>query len=211
MYQAEHFNELMAHCKAEGIFTIADEVFTGFGRTGKRFAMDHISEKPDIMCFSKGLTGGTMAFGITTCTNAIYNAFLSTDKLKTLFHGHSYTANPVACAASLASMDLFLSPETVANMERIVKAHEAFADKIKDHPKIKIIRQTGTILAMEWQTGEDTNYFSGLRDKLYQYFLNAGIILRPLGNVIYILPPYCITDEQLSYIYSKIESALNEI
>jgi len=211
MYQAEYLNELMTHCKAEGIFTIADEVFTGFGRTGKRFAMDHVTEQPDIMCFSKGLTGGTMAFGITTCTNHIYDAFLSADKLKTLFHGHSYTANPVACAASLASMDLFLSENTTANIERIVQSHAALADRIKDHPKIKTIRQTGTILAMEWQTGEDTSYFSGLRDKLYQYFLNAGIILRPLGNVIYILPPYCITDAQLNYIYSRIEDALREV
>ncbi|GAB3936366.1 adenosylmethionine--8-amino-7-oxononanoate transaminase [Mucilaginibacter myungsuensis] len=211
MYEAEHLNELMSHCKAEGIFTIADEVFTGFGRTGKRFAMDHVTEQPDIMCFSKGLTGGTMAFGITTCTDKIYNAFLSTDKLKTLFHGHSYTANPVACAASLASMDLFVAPETEANIARIEMSHQAFAAKIRNHPKIKTIRQTGTILAIEWQTGEDTNYFSNLRDKLYQYFLDAGIILRPLGNVIYILPPYCITDDQLAYIYGKIELALQEV
>jgi len=211
MYAPELLNELMDHCRNEGILTIADEVFTGFGRTGKRFACDHLSGQPDIMCFSKGLTGGTMAFGLTTCTDKIYNAFLSDDKMKTLFHGHSYTANPVACAAALASLDLFLAPETAENIARIAKAHEEFAGKIKDHPKIKTIRQTGTILAMEWQTGQDTNYFSSLRDKLYYYFLNAGIILRPLGNVIYILPPYCITDEQLDYIYGKITAALNEI
>jgi adenosylmethionine-8-amino-7-oxononanoate aminotransferase len=211
MYEAEYLNELVAHCKQEGILTIDDEVFTGFGRTGKPFACNHITEQPDIMCFSKGLTGGTMAFGLTTCTLDIYNAFLSADKLKTLFHGHSYTANPVACAASLASLDLFLAPETAANIKRIADAHQAFAVKIKDHPKIKTTRQTGTILAMEWETGEDTSYFNNLRDKLYQYFLAAGIILRPLGNVIYILPPYCITDDQLAYIYSKIEDALTEV
>jgi adenosylmethionine-8-amino-7-oxononanoate aminotransferase len=211
MYEAGLLDQLMAHCRSEGILTIADEVFTGFGRTGKRFACDHISQQPDIMCFSKGLTGGTMAMGLTTCTLAIYNAFLSADKLKTLFHGHSYTANPVSCAAALASMDLFMAPETNANINRIVLAHQQFAAKIKHHPQIKTIRQTGTILAMEWQTGEGTSYFSSLRDKLYTYFLNAGIILRPLGNVIYILPPYCITDEQLLYIYAKIEEALAEV
>jgi len=211
MYEAAYLNELMAHCRQEGILLIDDEVFTGFGRTGKPFACNHVSEQPDIMCFSKGLTGGTMAFGLTTCTQQIYDAFLSEDKLKTLFHGHSYTANPVACAAGLASMDLFLAPETTTNINRIVKAHQQFAEKIKDHPKIKSIRQTGTILAMEWQTEQGTSYFSSLRDKLYQYFLNAGIVLRPLGNVIYILPPYCITDEQLFYIYRKIEDALEEI
>lgn len=211
MYEAAYLNELMAHCRQEGILLIDDEVFTGFGRTGKPFACNHVSEQPDIMCFSKGLTGGTMAFGLTTCTQQIYDAFLSEDKLKTLFHGHSYTANPVACAAGLASMDLFLAAETTININRIVKAHQQFAEKINDHPKIKSIRQTGTILAMEWQTEQGTSYFSSLRDKLYQYFLNAGIILRPLGNVIYILPPYCITDEQLFYIYRKIEDALVEI
>jgi adenosylmethionine-8-amino-7-oxononanoate aminotransferase len=103
----------MAHCRKEGVLLIADEVFTGFGRTGKRFACDHITEQPDIMCFSKGLTGGTMALGLTTCTQAIFDAFLSDDKLKTLFHGHSFTANPVACSAALASMDLFLEAATM--------------------------------------------------------------------------------------------------
>jgi adenosylmethionine---8-amino-7-oxononanoate aminotransferase len=211
MYKAKHLNELMAHCRKEGVLMIADEIFTGFGRTGRPFACNHVSEQPDIMCFSKGLTGGTMALGLTTCTQQIYDAFLSDDRLKTLFHGHSFTANPVACSAALASMDLFMETSTAENIKRIEKAHNQFAIKIKDHPKIKTIRQTGTILAMEWQTGNNTSYFSSLRDTLYQYFLEAGIILRPLGNIIYILPPYCITDEELAYIYSKIEQALQEI
>jgi adenosylmethionine-8-amino-7-oxononanoate aminotransferase len=163
------------------------------------------------MCFSKGLTGGTMALGLTTCTQQIYDAFLSDDRLKTLFHGHSFTANPVAIAAALASIDLFLDPATAENIQRIENAHSQFALKIKDHPKVKTIRQTGTILAMEWQTGTDTSYFNALRDNLYRYFLDAGIILRPLGNIIYLLPPYCITDAELAYVYSKIEKALQEI
>jgi adenosylmethionine-8-amino-7-oxononanoate aminotransferase len=209
MYEAKYLDELMAHCQAESVLTIADEVMTGFGRTGKRFASDHLQQQPDIMCFSKGLTGGTMALGITTCTQQIYDAFLSDDKLKTLFHGHSFTANPIACAAASASMDLFLQPETLANIERIEARHKAFGAKIKSHPKLKEVRQTGTIIAMEWETGSNTSYFSGLRDKLYTYFLGEGIILRPLGNILYILPPYCITDDQLDYIYSKIEEALD--
>jgi adenosylmethionine-8-amino-7-oxononanoate aminotransferase len=211
MYEAQYLNELMVHCRKEQVLLIADEVFTGFGRTGKRFACDHITEQPDIMCFSKGLTGGTMALGVTTCTQTIFDAFLSDDKLKTLFHGHSFTANPVACSAALASMDLFFEVETMANIQRIADAHSQFALKIKHHPKIKTIRQTGTIIAMEWETGNNTSYFSSLRDRLYHYFLDAGIILRPLGNIIYILPPYCITDADLNYIYSKIEQALDEI
>jgi adenosylmethionine-8-amino-7-oxononanoate aminotransferase len=195
----------------EDVLLIADEVFTGFGRTGKAFACDYVETRPDIMCFSKGLTGGTMAFGLTTCTQDIYNAFLSDDRMKTLFHGHSYTANPVACAAALASLDLFLESSTQENINRIADKHRAFAVKVAGHPSLKTTRQTGTILALEWETGNNTSYFSSLRDKLYNYFLDAGIILRPLGNIIYILPPYCITDAELDYIYSTIEQALNDI
>jgi adenosylmethionine-8-amino-7-oxononanoate aminotransferase len=211
MYEAAYLNELMAHCRAEGILMIDDEVFTGFGRTGKPFACNYVSEQPDIMCFSKGLTGGAMALGVTTCTQQIFDAFLSDDRLKTLFHGHSFTANPIACSAALASMDLFLDASTAVNINRITVAHREFGLRIKDHPKIKTIRQTGTIIAMEWETGSNTSYFSSLRDTLYCYFLDAGIILRPLGNIIYILPPYCITSEDLNYIYTKIEQALEEI
>lgn len=211
MYEADYLNQLMAHCQSEGILLIADEVFTGFGRTGKNFACEYVQIQPDIMCFSKGLTGGTMALGLTTCTQAIYDAFLSEDRTKTLFHGHSYTANPVACAAALASLDLFVEPSTQQNIDRIAAKHAVFAESIKNHRSIKSTRQTGTILAMEWETGHDTSYFSGLRDKLYHYFLDKGIILRPLGNVIYILPPYCISDTQLDYIYQSIGQALDEI
>jgi adenosylmethionine-8-amino-7-oxononanoate aminotransferase len=211
MYEAAYLDEFLLHCRQEGIFTIDDEVFTGFGRTGKNFACDHLQHQPDIMCFSKGLTGGTMALGITTCTQHIYDAFLSDDRLKTLFHGHSFTANPIACAAALASMDLFVDPSTAQNMQRITDKHAEFALQIKHHPKIKTIRQTGTILAMEWETGDNTSYFSSLRDTLYQFFLAEGIILRPLGNVLYILPPYCITNEQLGYIYGAINKALQTL
>jgi len=211
MYEAEYLQQLMTHCRQEGVLMIDDEVFTGFGRTGKPFACYHVTEQPDIMCFSKGLTGGTMALGVTTCSRQIYDAFLSDDKLKTLFHGHSFTANPVACTAALASMDLFTDQSTQKNIDRIAGMHAAFRQKIQHHPKIKTTRQTGTILVMEWETGDNTSYFSSLRDKLYQYFLAAGIILRPLGNIIYILPPYCITDDELNYVYATISKALAEI
>jgi len=208
MYEAKYLDELILHCRQNGILTIADEVMTGFGRTGKLFASDHLSEQADLMCFSKGLTGGTMALGLTTCTSDIYNAFLSDDKLKTLFHGHSFTANPVACSAALASLDLLLNKETLKNIDRITQSHHEFLNKIKDHPRIKNIRQTGTILALEWESTGETSYFNSLRDNLYNFFLDQGIILRPLGNIVYVLPPYCINTEQLNYVYLKIEEAL---
>lgn len=211
MYEGQYLDQLMETCQKHGILTIADEVMTGFGRTGTYFACETLQAKPDIFCLSKGLTGGTMPLGVTTCNQKIFDAFLSDDKLKTLYHGHSFTANPVACVASLASMDILLKPETLANIQRIKAKNEAFAAEIKEHPKVRDVRQKGTILVLEWETGNDTSYLSGLRNQLYLYFLERGIILRPLGNILYILPPYIISDEDLEYIYQTIHQALNDI
>ncbi|MES2653420.1 MAG: adenosylmethionine--8-amino-7-oxononanoate transaminase [Bacteroidota bacterium] len=211
MYEATYLDQLLNACKKNEILCIADEVMTGFGRTGTYFACEQLMEEPDLFCLSKGLTGGTMPLGVTTCNDKIFDAFLSDDKLKTLYHGHSFTANPVACSASLASLDILLETQTLANIKRIEMQHSEFMSKIKSHSKVKTVRQTGTIIAIEWETGESTTYLSSLRDKLYTYFLNKGIVLRPLGNIVYILPPYIITNEELAYIYSTIIQALDEI
>lgn len=211
MYEAKYLDELLKACKENDILTIADEVMTGFGRTGTYFACEQLTNEPDMFCLSKGLTGGTMPMGITSCNEKIFEAFLSDDKLKTLYHGHSFTANPVACAASLASLDILQADETIANIKRVEAQHKVFFKTIENHPKVRTIRQTGTIIALEWETGNDTSYLSGLRDQLYNYFLNKGIILRPLGNIIYILPPYVISNDDLAYIYNSIQQALDEI
>jgi adenosylmethionine-8-amino-7-oxononanoate aminotransferase len=209
MYDAEDLDALMQHCQKEDVLTIADEVMTGFGRTGKLFATDHTLAKADIMCFSKGLTGGTMALGVTSCRQEIYDAFLSDDKMKTLFHGHSFTANPIACAVANASFDLLIKPETLENIKRIEQKHQEFKAEIQNHPKLKDVRQTGTIIALEWAT-EGTSYFNSIRDTLYNFFLDRNIILRPLGNIVYIMPPYCISNEDLDYIYQQITEALEQ-
>lgn len=211
MYEAIYLDQLIEACQKHGILTIADEVMTGFGRTGKYFSTEALQTKPDIFCLSKGLTGGTMPLGVTTCNSKIFNAFLSDDKLKTLYHGHSFTANPVACSAAMASLDILLRPETLQNIKRIESRHQVFSERITGHRKLKNVRQNGTILVMEWQTEGDTSYLNGLRDRLYLYFLERGIILRPLGNILYILPPYVISDEDLAYIYQNILTALEEI
>jgi len=211
MYEARHLDQLLAACRQNDIFTIADEVMTGFGRTGTFFACEQVVNKPDIYCLSKGLTGGTMPLGITTCTADIFKAFLSDDKLKTLYHGHSFTANPIACVASLASLDILLAPATLKNIQRISARHTSFLQQIEGHEKIRSVRQTGTIIAIEWKTESGTSYLSDLRNQLYAYFLTRGIILRPLGNIIYILAPYIISDADLDYIYKTIKSALEEI
>ena len=211
MYEGEFLDQLLATCHKHEILTIADEVMTGFGRTGTLFSCEGLENKPDIFCLSKGLTGGTMPLGVTTCNNKIFDAFLSEDKLKTLYHGHSFTANPVSIAASLASLDILLDPKTMENIQRIGDKHKAFSKIIAGNPKLKDIRQTGTILVMEWETGGSTSYLSELRNKLYLYFLERGVILRPLGNILYILPPYVISDDDLDHIYQTIQQALIDL
>ena len=223
MYEPEMLEQLISLAKENGVLTIADEIMTGFGRTGKMFATDFIETKPDILCLSKGLTGGAMALGVTSCTQEIYDAFLSEDRKKTLFHSHSFTANPLACTAGLASLDLLLTDETDNKILKINQLHNEFSGRMRYAPTTIIgrgvshtstssnhhnIRIKGTILAIEIQTTEGTSYFNNIRDIAYQFFIEKGILIRPLGNVIYLLPPYCISEEDLEYIYGYIEEFL---
>ena len=211
MYDAEDLDELMKFCREQKILMIQDEVFTGFGRTGRLFAADYLSEKPDIMCFSKGLTGGTMPMGITTCSNEIYNAFLSDEKYMTLFHGHSFTANPLACTAALASMELLLNDETQQNIKRISQQHFQFSKILEQNSQVENVRQIGTILAWEIKNNEQTSYFNEIGKLLYNKFLKRGIIMRPLGNVMYLVPPYCITANELDLVYTNILDVLSSL
>jgi adenosylmethionine-8-amino-7-oxononanoate aminotransferase len=210
MYEAQYLDRLIKICNDSKVITIADEVMTGFGRTGKFFASDYLQNKPDIICLSKGLTGGYMPLGVTSCAQFIYDAFVSDDKAKTFFHGHSYTGNPTACSAALASMDLMEKKETWNNIDRISKKHSTFLNKIKGHKSIKSIRQTGTILAIELNTDEHTHYLNNASEKIAAFFMKHGILIRPLGNVFYVLPPYCINFSDMDLIYSKTEEFLNQ-
>jgi adenosylmethionine-8-amino-7-oxononanoate aminotransferase len=209
MYDADCLDELILLCRENKIITIADEVMTGFGRTGKFFANDHLKNKVDIICLSKGLTGGYMPMGVTSCSQFIYDAFLSEDKTKTFFHGHSYTANPTACSAALASLDLLEKEETWHQIKMIEDAHQQFKLKIETNPKLKDVRVRGTIIAFELNTDEHTHYLNNASQSITDFFLQKGILLRPLGNVFYILPPYVITKQELNYIYSSIEEFLS--
>jgi adenosylmethionine-8-amino-7-oxononanoate aminotransferase len=188
-----------------GALLIADEVMTGFGRTGTLFAMDQSQEPADIICLSKGLTGGFLPLGATVVTEPIYQAFQSADKRKTFFHGHSYTANPIACAAALASLQLFQKPGTEENLARIAQAQNHAARQLNQVPGVASARSCGIILAVEYEV-RDRGYLSQLAPKLYQYFLQRGLLLRPLGNVIYTMPPLCIMDDELDQIFEAIKS-----
>lgn len=211
MYEATALNELMKQCHTHGVLCIADEVMTGFGRTGQLFASQYVEEKPDIICLSKGLTGGTMALGVTACTATIHSAYVDDDRRKTFFHGHSFTANPLACAASLASMDLLLHPDCQSNIKRISHQHKEYVQQLgadaRFSKQIKNGRSLGTIMAFEIESGRD-GYLNTIGLEITRKALEQGVYLRPLGNTVYIMPPYCITQEQLQQVYNAIEQVL---
>ena len=208
MYEAAALDTLIRMCKANNVLTIADEVMTGFGKTGKTFASDYLVEQPDMMCLSKALTGGTIPMAITTFTQEIFDAFYDEDINKALFHGHTFTANPTGCAAALASLELLETPAMQANIERVNTKHLTFEKRVQSHPKVVTTRVLGVIFALEIKTESAASYYGNLRNKLYNFFIENGVILRPVGNIVYILPPYVITDEQLEKVYQVVESAL---
>jgi len=209
MYDASAMDELLHFVKQQEIICIADEVMTGFGRTGKLFAGEYLTEKADIICLSKGLTGGTMALGVTACTNKIYSAFVNDDKYKTFFHGHSFTANPLACTAALASLDLLLRDDCTHKIEWITNENKVFAEKLKLSDGIKNKRSLGTILAFEIDKGKD-EYLNNISSSITESSLSAGVYLRPLGNTVYIMPPYCITEQELARVYAVINKVILE-
>ncbi len=209
IYSPEILDKMMALCKKYDVLCIADEVMTGFGRTGKKFASHYGKTNPDIMCFSKAITGGLLPLGATTCTREIEAPFLTNERYQTFFHGHSYTANATICALALASLDLFEAQACQQNIKRIELAHQGFVLSHINHPLIKRIQSLGTILAIEIETGNgETTYEHEMRHFLYDFFLNKGILLRPLGNIIYVLPPYVVTNEELEMVYKAVDEML---
>lgn len=207
MYDATLMDELLTTVKQQQIICIADEVMTGFGRTGQFFASNYLLNKPDIVCLSKGLTGGTMALGVTACTDAIYQAFVNDDKLKTFFHGHSFTANPLACTTALASLDLWQQNNCLETIQWLTEQNKQFAAKLTtqfSQLTIKNIRVLGTILAFEIVGGKD-EYLNNISTIITQKAMAAGVYIRPLGNTVYIMPPYCITKKELEKVYEVVE------
>ena len=209
VHNADGLNEILKFCKEHHILTIADEVMTGFGKTGSYFASDYVTTKPDIVCMSKALTGGLVPMGITSCTQEIYDAFLSNEIGKGFFHCHTYSANPIACAAAIASIDLLTSEEIQTKIKEIIAAHQAFNQKVKKHPKVKSTRQQGVIFALDLDTNMER--YGALRDLLLKSFMQEGVFLRPLGSTIYIQVPYVITKLQLTKVYDTIIKVLDAI
>ncbi len=207
MYSASVLAEIAELCRRHEVFLIADEVMTGFGRTGTMFACEQAKVAPDLMCLSKGLTGGFLPMGATLASAEIYDAFYSQDRARTFFHSSSYTGNAIACAAAAANLEVFEKEPVAARIAAVTERHAQRLAAFAGRAEVADIRQTGTIAAIELNA-PDAGYFAALGPRLNRFYLERGVLLRPLGNVVYVLPPYCIRAEELAQVYETIDESL---
>jgi adenosylmethionine---8-amino-7-oxononanoate aminotransferase len=190
-------------CEAHGVLFIADEVMTGWGRTGTRFACEQAAVTPDIACYSKGLTGGSLPLAVTLCRADIFDAHYSTDRSKTFFHSSSYTANPIACAAACANLEVWQKEPVMERIAALASAETRGLDRFRDDRRFTDVRQIGTIAALDIAT-TDPGYLAGIGPRLYKDFLARGLLVRPLGNTIYVMPPYCSTTDEIDLVFDAI-------
>ncbi|MGH1398538.1 MAG: adenosylmethionine--8-amino-7-oxononanoate transaminase [Alphaproteobacteria bacterium] len=210
VYSADVLAQMAKMCRGYGVLLIADEVMTGFGRTGGMFASAEAGIVPDLLCLSKGLTGGFLPMGATLATRPIYKAFYHDDKARQFFHSTSFTANPMACVAALASLELWEEEGTLSNIKRIEKQHKKAAGWYAARPDITDVRVKGGIFAVDVR--DDVNgYLSSLGNEVYDFMLAHDVLLRPIGNTVYILPPYCIEEADLERIYETLWRALDAV
>jgi adenosylmethionine-8-amino-7-oxononanoate aminotransferase len=210
VHPVEFLQRIRASCTRHNVLLIADEVLTGFGRTGKMFACELAKVAPDLMCLSKGITGGFLPMGATVLTHRIFETFESPDPARAFWHGHSYTGNPLACAAALASLEIFRTEPVFDRIAAISNVHAERLFLLANNPRVGDTRHIGTMGAIELRA-DDAGYLSSLRPQLYKFFLDQNILLRPLGNVIYVLPPYCTPPEDLHRVYDVIEEAVRTL
>jgi len=210
IYPVEYLRNARELCTRHDVLLIADEVLTGFGRTGKMFACDLAGVVPDLMCLSKGITGGFLPMGVTLSTDRVESAFRSENRMHTFYHGHSYTGNALACAAANANLQIFEDEPVFDRILTIAKINHERLEQLKNFAVVGETRQIGAIAAVELRA-EDAGYLSTMRPKLYRFFLDRGVLLRPLGNVVYVLPPYVISPDELHRVYDVIREALQTL
>ena len=210
IHPVEFLQKVRRLCTGHDVLLIADEVLTGFGRTGKMFACDLAGVVPDLMCLSKGLTGGFLPLGVTLCTDGVEGAFRSENRRHTFYHGHSYTGNALACAAANASLQIFEDEPVFHRIATIGRINAERLSDIRRMHQVGETRQIGTIGAIELRA-DDAGYLSAMRPKLYGFFLERGVLLRPLGNVVYVLPPYVISPDELGGVYDVIVEAIQTL
>lgn len=210
IYATAALAEMARICRRHRVLLIADEVMTGWGRTGTLFASEQAGVSPDIMCVAKGLTGGSLPLAATLATPEIFEAHYSTDRTKTFFHSSSYTANPIACAAARANIEIWETEpvlDRVAALARMQQKHLATFGRDR---RFVDARQLGTITALDVVAG-DAGYLAGIGPKLYEAFMARGVLLRPLGNTIYVMPPYCISENELACVYDTIREVVASV
>jgi adenosylmethionine-8-amino-7-oxononanoate aminotransferase len=206
MYPAYVLAEFARLCGQHRVLLIADEVMTGFGRTGRLFACEHAGVAPDIICLAKGITGGALPLAATLCRPEIFAAHYSPDRSRTFFHSSSYTANPIACAAACANLDVWEREPVRERLVAIEQMHRSRLARLESTPRLRNLRQLGTIAAMDLDVA-DAGYLADVAPRLYALFQSHDVLLRSLGNTIYVLPPYCVTEANLDVIYAAIAEA----
>ena len=210
IYAPEVLTEMKRVCETHGVLFIADEVMTGWGRTGTLFACEQARVTPDIACYSKGLTGGSLPLAVTLCRADIFDAHYSTDRSRTFFHSSSYTANPIACAAALANLEIWDKEPVLERVAAIARLHSLGLDRFRDDRRFTNVRQIGSIAALDLASGE-TGYLAAIGPRLYRNFLSRNLLVRPLGNTIYIMPPYCSEANELDMVYQAIADVIGEM
>jgi adenosylmethionine-8-amino-7-oxononanoate aminotransferase len=215
-YSPDYLAAVAEMARHRDIHLILDEVATGFGRTGTMFACEQAGVSPDFLCLSKGITSGTLPFAATLVAGHIYESFLSDrGKDRTFYHGHTYTANPVGCAAALANLDLFEENQTLGHVRGLAPILHAGAGKLRSFPQVGQVRCLGMVAAIELVQDRETKKpvlrNGALLRRIYREGLEQGILLRPIGNVIYLMPPLCTTEEQLRDILHRTEAALENV
>ncbi|PIW55377.1 MAG: adenosylmethionine--8-amino-7-oxononanoate transaminase [Sphingomonadales bacterium CG12_big_fil_rev_8_21_14_0_65_65_10] len=209
MYSPATLAEMRRICAEYGTLFIADEVMTGWGRTGTMLACEQAGIEPDILCLSKGLTGGAIPLAITMANEPVFEAHLSDDRARMFFHSSSYTANPVACAAANANIAIWQDEPVAGRIATLAQRQSAQLARLTSHPLVRNARQAGTITAVD--VGEADGYLSDLAPRLLAAFRARNVLLRPLGNTVYVMPPYCIEEAQLDRVYATLVEAIEEV
>ena len=215
VWPAEFLAGVRRLCDQHGVLMIADEVLTGFGRTGRLFACEHANITPDIICLSKAVTGGYMPLGVTAATERIYEAFLSDDRSRTFFHGHSFTGNPLACALAIASLDLVRDTRAVEKVGQLEGWLRRGLEPLRSHPSVGDVRVLGGVGIVELVSDKATKAAGGYLDdvgpRLTKAFLDRGVLLRPLGNIVYAMPPYVITEDETAWLTAQMRDVIDEV
>jgi adenosylmethionine---8-amino-7-oxononanoate aminotransferase len=210
IYPASVLAEMQRICRRHSVLFIADEVMTGWGRTGTLFACEQAGVTPDIMCIAKGLTGGSIPLAVTLATAEIFEAHTSTDRSRALFHSSSYTANPIACAAALANLDIWAGEPVAGRIAALAAQQARHLTALARHPRVAATRQLGTIAAFDIEAG-DAGYLSSIAMDVRRTALESGVLLRPLGNTVYVMPPYCMSEASVNQVYGAIDVALHAV